>query len=308
MGFDLNTLTIFTQVVNCNSFTKAAINLGITKSTVSRKIAELEDHLGARLLTRSTRNLTLTKEGINFYQSTSQILDRIDQAEIDVMESHDFIRGTMSIVIPVEAENSLMRECITDFMKIHPELIIKLEISNRKVDIISEGVDFIIQAGNVEDSSLIARVFYHATRILIASPEYLERNNEPMTLKDLKAPHQQIVLSTMKHGTGGHVLSGLPYRFKVNTLSASLNACVKGLGIAYMSELLCRDLIKEGKLKHLLPNIYAEKVPINFIYPERKLMTKRLRKFLDFTLQRFENENKKEIKSTLLINDSNGLN
>ncbi|MEC6814558.1 LysR substrate-binding domain-containing protein [Photobacterium toruni] len=292
IGFDLNTIAIFTRVVERQSFTQAAAELELTKSTVSRKIAELERYLGIRLLTRSTRQLVLTAEGDTFYRSCSHILEVLEQSELEVTASHDLICGTLKIVMPVEVGKGFIGDCVKAFMMLHPNLKMHIELSNRKVDLIKEGYDVMIQIGEIEDSSLIVRTFHYSTRVLVASPQYIEQYGLPQNLADLKAPHHQIRMSSNIRTGNKNVLEGLPYRFKVNTLSAALDICLDGFGITYIPEFLCRNLIEEGRLIHILPSLYASQVPIpvSFIYPERDLMPRRLRAFIDFTISRFQDE------------------
>ena len=292
IGFDLNTIAIFTRVVERQSFTQAAAELELTKSTVSRKIAELERYLGIRLLTRSTRQLVLTAEGDTFYRSCSHILEVLEQSELEVTASHDLICGTLKIVMPVEVGKGFIGDCVKAFMMLHPNLKMHIELSNRKVDLIKEGYDVMIQIGEIEDSSLIVRTFHYSTRVLVASPQYIEQYGLPQNLADLKAPHHQIRMSSNIRTGNKNVLEGLPYRFKVNTLSAALDICLDGFGITYIPEFLCRNLIEEGRLIHILPSLYASQVPIpvSFIYPERDLMPRRLRAFIDFTITRFQDE------------------
>lgn len=292
IGFDLNTVAIFARVVDRQSFTQAAVELELTKSTVSRKVAELERYLGVRLLTRSTRQLVLTSEGDAFYRSCSHILDILKQSELEVTASHDLVCGTLKMVMPVEVGKGFIGDCIKAFMALHPNLKIHLELSNRKVDIIKESFDVMIQVGEIEDSSLIVRTFHYSTRVLVASPQYIEQYGLPQSLADLKAPHQQIRMSSNVRTGNKNVLEGLPYRFKVNTLSAALDVCLDGFGITYIPEFLCSNLITEGKLIHILPSLYATQVPIpvSFIYPERDLMPRRLRAFIDFTITHFQDE------------------
>lgn len=292
IGFDLNTIKIFARVVEIQSFTQAAAELELTKSTVSRKVAELERYLGVKLLTRSTRQLVLTAEGDTFYRSCSHILELLQQSELEVTASHDLICGTLNMVMPVEVGKGIIGDCIKAFMKLHPNLKIHLELSNRKVDLIKEGFDIMIQVGEIEDSSLIVRTFHHTTRVLVASPKYIEQYGLPQNLSDLKIPHQQIRMISNVSTSNKDVLEKLPYRFKVNTLSAALDMCLEGFGITYIPEFLCRNLINEGKLIHILPSLYKSQIPIpvSFIYPERDLMPRRLRAFIDFTITQFQDE------------------
>ncbi len=292
---DFNTIAMFTQVVECGSFTQAAEVLDLTKSTISRKVAELEAHLGVRLLTRSTRNLVLTQEGEVFYQSCVQMLEIMDQAELEVMANQDLIRGRLNVAMPVELGQQVLGKYIHDFLKLYPNVTIHLELTNREIDIIGEGIDLYAQVGDVTDSSLVARPFHSSRRILVASPEYLAQYGDIKRPEDLAPPHHQIKLSNavklpnwLLTQADEQVRIDLPYRLRVNTITSSLMACVDGLGIAMLPEFICREHLEAGRLVRLLPDWYMPKVPVSFVYAQRKLMPKRLRVFIDYMMERFE--------------------
>lgn len=189
---DLNAVTVFTQVVDCGSFTQAAETLNMTKSTVSRKLAELEQHLGVRLITRSTRSLLLTPEGERFYQSSIQMHEIMSQAELEVSANQDLIRGPLNVVLPVELGHQVLAKYIHSFLKEHPNVTLNLELTNREVDIISEGIDLYAQIGELVDSSLVSRYLTTSKRVLVASPEYLEQFGDIKTPTDLKSPFRLI--------------------------------------------------------------------------------------------------------------------
>jgi len=290
---DLNTITMFAQVVECGSFTHAAEMLDLTKSTISRKVAELETHLGVRLLTRSTRNLVLTQEGATFYQSCLQMLEIMEQAELEVTANQDLIRGRLNVVTPVELGQEVMGKYINDFLKQYPNVTIHLELSNREVDIIAEGIDLYAQVGDITDSSMVARQFRSSHRVLVASPEYLAQYGNIKGPEDFTAPHHQIkVYNAVKlpiwqlMQADEQIRIDLPYRLRVNTISASLMACIDGLGIAVLPEFLCREHLQAGRLVRLLPDWDMPEVPVSFVYAQRKLMPKRLRVFIDYMMQR----------------------
>jgi DNA-binding transcriptional LysR family regulator len=296
---DLNTIAMFTQVVECGSFTQAAEVLDLTKSTISRKVAELETHLGVRLLTRSTRNLVLTQEGEEFYQSCVQMLEIMEQAELEVTANQDLIRGRLKVVMPVELGQQVMGKYINDFLKLYPNVIIHLELTNREVDIIGDGIDVYAQVGDVTDSSMVARQFHSSRRILVASPEYLAQYGDITHPEDLTPPHHQIkvynavkVPTWLLMQTDEQVRIDLPYRLRVNTITSSLMGCVDGLGIAILPEFICREDLAAGRLVQLLADWYMPKVPVSFVYAQRKLMPKRLRVFIDYMIERFEQREK----------------
>ncbi|MGF1806309.1 LysR family transcriptional regulator, partial [Aliivibrio sifiae] len=138
---DLNNITILNQVIDSGSFTQAATNLGMTKSTVSRKLAELEEHLGVKLITRSTRKLGLTQEGEIFYQASVKVLDIMQQTELELTANQNLIRGHLNLAMPVEIGHSVMSDYINSFLIRYPEVSINVEMTNREVDIIGDGID-----------------------------------------------------------------------------------------------------------------------------------------------------------------------
>ncbi|MEZ9337086.1 LysR family transcriptional regulator [Vibrio splendidus] len=295
---DLNAVAVFTQVVDCGSFTQASEALNMTKSTVSRKLAELEQHLGVRLITRSTRSLVLTPEGERFYQSSLQMHEIMNQAELEVSASQDLIRGPLKLVLPVELGHQVLAKYIHSFLLEHPNVTMNLELTNREVDIIAEGIDLYAQIGELVDSSLISRYLTTSERVLVASPRYLEEYGEIETPKDLKTPFRMIEVVNkaarmpkwkLQLDDGTSELIELPSQLKVNTITACLTACVDGLGLAVLPEFICREHFKTGKLVHLLPEYDMPQVSVSLVYADRQLMPKRKKVFIDYLLAAFQN-------------------
>ncbi|MEZ8427325.1 LysR family transcriptional regulator [Vibrio cyclitrophicus] len=295
---DLNAVTVFTQVVDCGSFTQAAETLNMTKSTVSRKLAELEQHLGVRLITRSTRSLLLTPEGERFYQSSIQMHEIMSQAELEVSANQDLIRGPLNVVLPVELGHQVLAKYIHSFLKEHPNVTLNLELTNREVDIISEGIDLYAQIGELVDSSLVSRYLTTSKRVLVASPEYLEQFGDIKTPTDLKSPFRLIEVVNkaarlpkwhLQLEDGESILIELPCQLRVNTITACLTACVDGLGIAVLPEFICRDHFQTDKLVRLLPEYDMPEVSVSLVYADRQLMPKRKKVFIDYLLTAFQN-------------------
>ncbi|MCF7502813.1 MULTISPECIES: LysR family transcriptional regulator [Vibrio] len=294
---DLNAVTVFTQVVDCGSFTHAAEALNMTKSTVSRKLAELEQHLGVRLITRSTRSLVLTPEGERFYQSSIQMHEIMSQAELEVSANQDLIRGPLNVVLPVELGHQVLAKYIHSFLKEHPNVTLNLELTNREVDIIAEGIDLYAQIGELLDSSLVSRYLTTSKRALVASPEYLEQFGDIKTPADLKPPFRLIEVVNkaarlpkwhLQLEDGESILIELPCQLRVNTITACLTACVDGLGIAVLPEFICRDHFQTGKLIRLLPEYDMPEVSVSLVYADRQLMPKRKKVFIDYLLTAFK--------------------
>ncbi|MFA0057086.1 LysR family transcriptional regulator [Vibrio echinoideorum] len=299
---DLNAVTVFTQVVDCGSFTHAAEALNMTKSTVSRKLAELEQHLGVRLITRSTRSLVLTPEGERFYQSSIQMHEIMSQAELEVSANQDLIRGPLNVVLPVELGHQVLAKYIHSFLKEHPNVTLNLELTNREVDIIAEGIDLYAQIGELLDSSLVSRYLTTSKRALVASPEYLEQFGDIKTPADLKPPFRLIEVVNkaarlpkwhLQLEDGESILIELPCQLRVNTITACLTACVDGLGIAVLPEFICRDHFQTGKLIRLLPEYDMPEVSVSLVYADRQLMPKRKKVFIDYLLTAFKSEKHK---------------
>lgn len=292
-SMDLNAVWVFSYVVENASFTQAAKALDMTKSTVSRKIDELEQHLGVRLITRSTRSLILTPEGERFYQSARQMLEVIEQAELEVSANQDLIRGKLNIVMPVEVGHLFAGTFLNTFLKRNPEVSINLELTNRQVDIIAEGIDLYIQVGELSDSNLISRPITYSKRALVASPEYLEQYGQIHSLDDIKPPHQKIKIMSKAvkplpweflTSDGMSTIIDLPHQLQVNTITASLQASLDGLGISLIPEFICLEHLSSGRLVRLLPEYKMPTLPVSLVYPSRKLMPKRLKVLVDYLL------------------------
>ncbi|UTT86977.1 LysR family transcriptional regulator [Vibrio pelagius] len=290
---DLNAVSVFVQVVECGSFTHAAEVLDMTKSTVSRKLAELELHLGVRLVTRSTRSLVLTPEGERFYTSSLQMLEIMSQAELEVTANQDLIRGPLRVVFPVELGQQVLAPYIHQFLHEYPNVTMNLELTNREVDIVGEGIDVYAQIGDLVDSSLISRYLATSARVIVASPQYLKNFGSIKSHKDLVSPHKMIQVSnkavrvpklTITPADGEPIPIELPSQLRVNTVTACLSACIDGLGIAVLPEFICREHFEPGKLVQLLPDYKMPDVTVSLVYAERQLMPKRKKAFIDYLL------------------------
>lgn len=294
---DLNAVSVFTQVVDSGSFTHAAEMLKMTKSTVSRKLAELEQHLGVRLITRSTRSLVLTPEGERFYQSSIQMLEIMNQAELEVSANQDLVRGPLNVVLPVELGHQVLAAYIHGFLHEYPNVTMNLELTNREVDIISEGIDLYAQIGELVDSNLVSRYLTASKRVLVASPDYLNRFGNIESHLDLKLPHQMVEVFNkaarlpkwhLQPEGGESVQIDMPCQLRVNTITACLTACIDGLGIAVLPEFICRKHFKSGKLIRLLPDYKMPEVSVSLVYADRQLMPKRKKVFIDYLLTAFK--------------------
>ncbi|OEF04968.1 LysR family transcriptional regulator [Vibrio genomosp. F10] len=286
--FDLNTLTIFKNVVELNSLSKAAEKLGINASTVTRKLNELETFYGVKLLVRTTRVLTLTSEGKTFYSHCLRVDDILSRSEGEIMNNQIEPTGILKVVMPVDLGNLLMLEPIFQFTSKFPKVVLDLEFSNRQVDVIEEGVDVWITVGEVQNPNLIVRKLSESVRKLMASPSYLAQHPKIESLKDIVAPHKRIENNISFKFEHDDLLKGLPKSIAINSSFAVYKSCLAGLGLAFISTKLAEEHHRDGQLIYILEDELTSKTSIYMLYAERHLKPWRTQCFLDFMLNYFE--------------------
>lgn len=289
---DLNAALILVRIVDKGSFTAAARELGMTKATVSRRIAELEQRLGVRLLYRSTRQLTLTEAGEQYYLRCSKAVEELTQAELMLSASQQEVTGTLKLAVPIEAGQLMVGRLVADFLQAYPGLQVELELTNRLVDPISEGLDAIVRIGDMSDSNLAARRLWSFERVLCASPAYLARSSPAITRPEDLAQHERIALSgnfLASHwcfeADGREVMVDPRSRFLVNNITCAREAAKAGLGLAALPTMICHEELASGALVALLPGWQQPRVPIYLLFPERRLMPRKLRVFIDFLVE-----------------------
>lgn len=194
----LNEMEVFYYVVELKSFSRAALKLGVSKSFISKKITQLERELKARLLSRSTRKLTLTEAGTNFYQYCAKVIDEADKAYTMMSELHGKPAGTLRISIPPALGMYLLAPLLADFVRQYPEIKVDVQLENRLVDLIEEGYDLVLRVAKLESSNLITQKITDIKNIICATPKYLRKNGIPKTPNDLEQ-HNCAIYSYAKH-------------------------------------------------------------------------------------------------------------
>jgi DNA-binding transcriptional LysR family regulator len=304
-SFDINEMAIFVEVVNAQSFTGAANNLGLPKSTISRKITQLEEHLGVRLLQRTTRTLHLTDSGSAYYNHCAQIISDIKEANIAITQMQSTPSGTIRLTAPVLFGSEVLASLITEFLTEYPEINIDMMLSDQVVDIVQEGCDLAFRVGDLADSSLIARRLGETALTLVATPEYLQKNGVPTQPQDLTS-HHAISFSRMKNWDF-HTASGENTNVNVNAriISNDIHCIHKfilsGLGIGKLPSLVCADDIKAGRLKPLLCDWMYGTSPIHVVYPSNRHLSIKVRAFVDFIVERL----REDAPWDNLVNDKN---
>ncbi|WP_421194859.1 LysR substrate-binding domain-containing protein [Aeromonas enteropelogenes] len=288
---DLNAALILVRIVDKGSFTAAAQELGMTKAMVSRRIAELERRLGVRLLYRSTRQLTLTEEGEQYYQRCSKAVDALTEAELMLSARQQEVTGTLKLTVPIETGQLVVGRMVAKFLQRYPAMQVELELTNRILDPISEGLDAVVRVGDMSNSNLAARRLWSTERLLCASPDYLARSPAIARPEDLLR-HERVAVSSgflASHWCferdGREVLVDPPSRFRVNNITCAREAAKAGLGVASLPAMLCLEELERGELVSLLPEWQQPRVPIYLLFPERRLMPRKLRAFIDFMVE-----------------------
>lgn len=273
----------FVRVVETGSFSAVARELGTGQPNVSRHIGALERHLGVRLLHRSTRKLTLTPEGERYYSEARRALDTIAEAESNA-RGEDAPQGLLRVACPTLLGRSHVLPQIKAILARFPAMEIDLQIGDRYVDLVEEGIDLAIRIGTLKDSALKARRIGSAERFCVASTGYLAEHPPPIHPQDLR-DHQCIVYtlaSAANSWSFRNVDVVVHGRFRVNTPDGVRSAALDGIGIAYAPGWLFEDALADGRLQSLLAEHHGSPMPIQFVYAANRLLPRRARVFMDF--------------------------
>ena len=287
-------LQAFVAVVEAGSFTAAADRLDVAKSAVSRRVSALEERLGVQLLRRTTRRLNLTDTGQSFYEHSARILADLDEAEAAVGQEHGELRGNLRVALPMSFGLRHMSKPIAEFNRRHPRVTFDLNLNDRRIDLVEEGVDVAIRIGRLADSTLIARRLFEARTVLCASPGYLEEHGTPHTPDDL-LNHDCLAYSNLPDPGRWVCKDAASERHSVNVqvvMTASSGdflcaAAAEGLGIALQPTFIAGDQIRRGDLLPVLTD-YEWPVTLAYaIYPPTRHLSYRVREFIDFIAAKF---------------------
>ncbi len=281
----------FTAVVAHGSFSSAATRLGVAKSSVSRRVASLEQRLGARLLQRSTRRLALTEVGERYHQRVSEALEGLRSAEDAVREVQDEPRGLLRVTGPVDM-GGVLGSLIAEFRAAFPKVEVGATITQRRVDLVREGYDVAVRAGELQDSSLLARKVEGGGTVVVAAPSFLAQHPTPSTLAE--AAELPWVLF---RGSNGHMT--LPWDDDAGepvVVHGSLtgdefgfvhSAVVAGAGMGMMPCFVAEESLRTGELQRLLPDLSPVRTPLALVFPSREFMPAKVRAFTDFAVPWF---------------------
>lgn len=291
----LSTLEVFVAVAERGSFSKAAEDLALSNSAVSKQVAALEERLGARLLNRTTRRVSLTDVGQAYWERAKAVLADLEEADAAAASLHDEARGVLKMSVPFSFSLSHLPPVIADFMAAHPKLEIDLVLNDRFVDIVDEGFDVAIRIGELADSSLKARRIAPVRRVLAASPAFLDRAGRPDMPEDLNGEwclRYSIggdTLELEREGSPGDIAAQIKTSgpLRVNNGDMIREAMLRDVGIASLPTFIIGEDLKSGALERVLPDWCARTIAMYAVYPPGKALSAKVRLLIDFLAERF---------------------
>jgi LysR family transcriptional regulator, regulator for bpeEF and oprC len=283
----LEAMEIFTRVVEANSFSKVSESLELPRAKVSRTIQALEEHVGVRLLNRSTRQVNVTEDGALFYERCVRILADVSDAESSLSNKRETPAGTIRVDTSGTLARALLLPALGDFYEKFPQIDVRLGLADRNIDLIHDGVDCVIRMGHLEESSLVARRIGNARLVTCAAPSYLDKHGTPENLEQL-AEHRAVNYISARTGktfpfeyevNGEVVKVQMKGVLGVNDGSVYIGAAALGHGIIQPSRYMVSDLLAQGRLTEILMNYESPSTPLSVIYPHRRNLSSRLRAF-----------------------------
>lgn len=289
----LTGMRTYGAVVSTGSFTAAADRLGISKALASKYIGQLEEHLGVRLLNRTTRKLYVTEAGRAYYQRCRQLLDDLDELEAAIKDQQDAPQGRLVVAAPTAFGEMYLTRAVADYLIEQPRVSVDLVLADRYVSIVDEGFDLAVRIGELSDSSLIARRLAPARTVLCATPGYLKRAGTPLHPEDLES-HSCIIDTNIPNEDswpfqqqGQRFNVKVKGRFHVNNAVAVREMMLSDQGIGLCPTHVVGEDLRHGRLKVLLQEYEAFNYGIYAVYPHNRHLAAKVRTFVDFLIKRF---------------------
>lgn len=294
-------MRIFARLVETESFSRTAAQLSMPRSTASKLIHDLEEHLGVRLVQRTTRQVSVTPEGLAYYEHVIRLISELDEAD-NAIKAHGLRpKGRLRIDVPSTVARHLLIPALGDFSNAYPEIDIALGVSDRQVNIVGEGVDCVIRGGHLGDPLLVARQLMSLDYGTYASPQYLQRHGTPAQPDDLRQGH--VLASYFPPGTerpmpmvfekSGQRVEIEAAKFTTNDGEAHVALLQAGLGIGQHFSMCVRPLLERGELVEVLPGWSRPSFPLHIIYPPGGLRSARLSAFIDWMLKYWGDSNRR---------------
>ena len=285
----LDAMQAFVTVADLKGFAPAARKLGLSPSGVTRLISALENRIGARLLQRTTRSVTLTDAGARYLERARRILADVEEAEIAAESERARPNGRLVISAPVGFGRLHVSPVLTAYLKRYREVSAELRLEDRMINLVEEGIDLAVRIGHLADSSIVARHVGDMRRITVASPGYLKARGEPKKPQDIAA-HDTIQFGSAPGGEWRFVEGGneirLDYspRLSTNSADAAIRYAEAGGGLTRVLAYQAADAIKRGRLKAVLTKFEQPALPIHIVYPTSRLLSAKVRTFIDLVV------------------------
>ena len=286
-------LRTFIRVNELASFTLAAEQLGLPRSTVSEQVRALEQQLGARLFNRSTRRVQATQDGLQLYERSKELLSRLEEIEGLFRADPADVAGCLRVDLPTRMARRIILPRLPEFLARYPGLSLEVSCTDRQVDLLREGFDCVLRIGTLSDLAVAARPLGQLAMVNCASPAYLERHGTPATLADLADHHLVHYVQTLgTRSTGFEYLADGETRFvemggaiTANNTDAYESAALAGLGIIQVPYIGVRDYLASGRLRAFLPGYLPQAMPISLLYAGQRYLPPRVRLFMDWLTQ-----------------------
>ena len=284
-------MRIFAQVMEAGSFTAAADRLGMSKQSVSRRLMQLEQRLGVRLLNRSTRRLDATPLGQHYYQSALRLLGEVQQVEHDISGQAQALRGTLRLSAPLSFAMAHLGCLLTEFLQLHPQVDVEVDLSDRAVDLIGEGYDLALRIGALEDSSLVARRIADVERVYCASPAYLAARGVPNSPEQLVGHdclpygHSRQVQWQFRQGGKAQAIQ-VAGRMRANNGEMLRDAAIAGMGVTYLPTFIVGQALADGRLVTVLDEWVTPALQLSAVYPQHRQVARPVQGFVSFLRER----------------------
>lgn len=285
----LDDLTVLVEVVDSGSLSAAAQRLGLSASAVSRRLDQMENRLGTRLLARTTRRIALTDAGAGFCLRARAILAALDEAEQSLTELNEEPRGALRVTMPVMFGQMRVAPLLPPYQRRYPRVTVEASLTDRTVRLVDEGFDLAIRTGRLADSSLIARRLRPMRRRVVASPDYLERRGTPQSPPDL-ARHDCLTLPGGGRQDWEFLVEGRREilrpagTFQADNLWVLRHAAVGGLGLARLADFIVEDDLRAGRLTPVLTEFEVTDEAIHAVYPATRHVSPKIRSFIEHLL------------------------
>lgn len=298
---DLNAMVLFAKVVQAKGYSQAARESGIPKSTISRKISQLESELNVRLLQRNTRGLSLTQVGQQVYENCVRIMREVESVQATIESSRQDVSGVLRVGLPVSFNQELVANLCTGFLKRYPDINLQVQFIDGDIDLIGQGYDISIMFGPLPSSELIARLLFERDLCLVASPRYLEARGQPQAPKDL-LEHDGILLGNVHSapiwplGRGvDKTLVSFQAKAVVNSTAAVKEMVAADLGIGMLSRSQCQAELEAGELLTVLDSYPVEPLRVYGLYSSRFQLAPKISVFLDYFAKHIDRHERQQL-------------